>query len=338
MPGSEIEQAASVCHYLKPPSYQPLRLATCNNFQIVVSLTSMTYSLPELLRSWLQANANLLAGATDHGTLVGGARERALGALFRSLLPRRYEVLTGTIVSEDAAFGDKTHRQFDLIIADTSHYPMLLRDGDIAIAPPQSVRAVIEVKSDLASGSKFFSSIEQCASARAILGTMPAYVALYCYRAPSKSSTLRSWLNDLVNERTRLSGLLADDTSLRAEAKSRHKLTTEPTDEQLSKTRLEVAHEEGSYLAARLPDLIASDDGAVAIKDSTGDRYEFFEPIGSQSSTTIFATQVLANLTKSLARGQNDMLQIESTANLITNLLGGAPLQADAKAPSLQIS
>lgn len=87
---------------------------------------------------------------TSHPTLTGSARERALQALLRDVLPRRYEVLDGSIVSVDAAGQPaKTDSQVDLMIADTLDFPVLLRESDTAIVLPQAVRAIVEIKTEL---------------------------------------------------------------------------------------------------------------------------------------------------------------------------------------------
>ncbi|WP_186044318.1 DUF6602 domain-containing protein [Burkholderia gladioli] len=81
----------------------------------------------------------------DHGPSVGTYRENLLKNTLRKHLPERYHVATGFI------FG--LHKQIDLLIYDKIDYAPIFRDEDIVIVPPESVRAVIEVKTTLTSES-----------------------------------------------------------------------------------------------------------------------------------------------------------------------------------------
>ena len=122
----------------------------------------VTAGLPQLLRQRLRAQADLLAAFTAHPALVGAGRENALTELFRQFLPRRLEILEGTvaIVDENQRPTRSTH-QLDMIVADTMDFPTLMRAGNIGVLASQSVRAVMEVESDLKRGAKFISALIQ---------------------------------------------------------------------------------------------------------------------------------------------------------------------------------
>jgi hypothetical protein len=81
----------------------------------------------------------------DHGPTVGTYRENLLQSLLRKHLPERYHVATGFI------FG--LSRQIDILIYDRVDYAPIFREGDLVIVPEESVRAVIEVKTELTSSN-----------------------------------------------------------------------------------------------------------------------------------------------------------------------------------------
>ncbi|HHQ6631960.1 TPA: DUF6602 domain-containing protein [Serratia fonticola] len=79
----------------------------------------------------------------DHGPSVGMYRENLLQSTLRKHLPERYHIATGFI------FG--LNKQIDILIYDRVDYAPVFREGDLVIVPPESVRAVIEVKTNLKS-------------------------------------------------------------------------------------------------------------------------------------------------------------------------------------------
>ena len=97
----------------------------------------------ELLVRRLKAQANLLRSLTGHPTLVGTGRESAFRQLLHELVPRRYEILEGTIAGDAGA---RARRQVDCMIVDTFEFPTLFRSGSLAVVLRQAVRAVIELK------------------------------------------------------------------------------------------------------------------------------------------------------------------------------------------------
>ncbi len=81
----------------------------------------------------------------DHGPTVGTYRENLLQNSLKKHLPERYHVATGFI------FG--VRNQIDILIYDRIDYAPIFREGDLVIVPPEAVRAVIEVKTNLTSDS-----------------------------------------------------------------------------------------------------------------------------------------------------------------------------------------
>lgn len=72
---------------------------------------------------------------------MGTYRESILQALLRKSLPERYHVATGFVYGSS--------RQIDILIYDRIDYAPVFREGDLVVATPASVRAVIEVKTNL---------------------------------------------------------------------------------------------------------------------------------------------------------------------------------------------
>src|SRR5262245_3876702 len=103
--------------------------------------------LSQVLRRRLKAQADLFAALTAHPTLIGTGREQALSELFRQFMPRRFEILEGTVaILDDNRRPIRSTQQLDIIVADTTDFPTLLRSGNVAIVLAHSVRAVMEVK------------------------------------------------------------------------------------------------------------------------------------------------------------------------------------------------
>lgn len=63
----------------------------------VVDETGLTH----LLRRRLKAQADMFAALTSHPTLIGTGREDALAELLRQFMPRRFEILQGTVAVVD---------------------------------------------------------------------------------------------------------------------------------------------------------------------------------------------------------------------------------------------
>ncbi len=91
---------------------------------------------------------DLLIGR-DHWLSVGNYKESLLRDLLSNLLPKKYELSTGFILSTDDEGNEIKSKQQDIIIWDSSEYAAIFRDNDFVIVPPEACKAVIEVKSTL---------------------------------------------------------------------------------------------------------------------------------------------------------------------------------------------
>lgn len=102
----------------------------------------------ELLVQRLRSQAELLKSLTKHPTLVGSGREGAFRDLVREMIPRRFEVLEGTVAGPISNTGkpSRSSRQVDCMLVDTFTYPTLLRSGNLAVVLHQAVRAIVELK------------------------------------------------------------------------------------------------------------------------------------------------------------------------------------------------
>lgn len=89
----------------------------------------------------LQALSERIRSLISHTGSVGTYREGLLQTLLRKSLPERYHVATGFIHG--------CSRQLDILIYDRIDYAPMFREGDLVVVPRESVRAIIEVKTDL---------------------------------------------------------------------------------------------------------------------------------------------------------------------------------------------
>jgi|GEM_PF-3487626 hypothetical protein len=80
-----------------------------------------------------------------HPGTIGSYREELLRTLLNQLLPRQYEATTGFI--------EGCPRQIDIIVWDAGAYSPLFREQGFVVVPLAAVRAVIEVKTTLTSGT-----------------------------------------------------------------------------------------------------------------------------------------------------------------------------------------
>lgn len=241
-------------------------------------------SLQALLAARFRAQAQMVAALTDHPVLVGTGRENAVGALLHELLPRRFEVLSGIIAQlDDKGRPKRAGDQADILVADTLDFPVLLRAGSTAIVVPDSVRAIVEVKSTLArptvaslpdttsapdegeftittsTTETFFDALLQIGKLRLTVreGGRSVHTMLLSYGAPVYPKRLREWLEICLAVRKTLP-------------------------EGIDRTALE---------RFALPDLIVSVSGAMAVKNFSRTTYEFFRcpSDGSKDGSAVVA-------------------------------------------------
>lgn len=85
----------------------------------------------------------------DHWLSVGNYKESLLRNFLRSILPKRFEISTGFILSKNYQNKLLKSKQIDIIIWDSTNYSAIFRDGEFVIIPPEACKAVIEVKGKL---------------------------------------------------------------------------------------------------------------------------------------------------------------------------------------------
>jgi hypothetical protein len=256
-----------------------------------VATRTVENSLQALLAARFRTQAQMVAALTDHPVLVGTGRENAVGALLQELLPRRFEVLSGIIAQlDDDGRPRRAGDQDDILVADTLDFPVLLRMGSTAVVVPDSVRAIIEVKSTLARPPS--------------VGTSDAASAPEEGEAPVTTGTTETFLDALVQiGKLRL--------AVRDGGPSVHTMLLShgaPVYPRRLREWLELclaarkAMPEGVDRTAlgrfALPDLIVSVSGTMAVKNSSRTSYEFFRcpADGSKDGSAVVAAigQVLA--------------------------------------------
>jgi hypothetical protein len=272
------------------------------------SAVQLDTGLSQLLRRRLRAQADLFAALTSHPTLIGTGREDALAELLRQFMPRRFEILEGTvaIVDADQRPTRSTH-QLDLIVTDTMDFPTLLRSGNVAVVLAPSVRAVMEVKSNLKRGASFVSALVQIARARQMLApTDPVFTGLFSFGAPTHPETLRDWLGDVVALRHLLATKQGDPRIVEIRDKV---LATEDSEGRVTDEQALLAILENR----NLPDVIAADRGAVARKGggpSAPDFYTFWGGGRDVPSVMVLIDQFVEQLGATATSSVNGALAI----------------------------
>jgi hypothetical protein len=81
--------------------------------------------------------------------------------LLSNLLPKKFAVNTGFILSYDEEGNKIISTQQDIIIWNANEYSAIFQNGDFVIVPPEACNAVIEVKSNLTK-KKLNEALESC--------------------------------------------------------------------------------------------------------------------------------------------------------------------------------
>lgn len=128
---------------------------------------------------------------TTHKTTSGDYHEEILRTIIRNFLTKRYSVKKGFMYKGKG----EVSNQLDIMIIDESlPAAYLFQEGDFAIVIPQSVVAVIEVKTTL-NAPDFDLAIENIVSAKKMVefpGTLPGIVFGYSGTRPN-DETLDKW-------------------------------------------------------------------------------------------------------------------------------------------------
>ncbi|MCU0685443.1 MAG: hypothetical protein MUF34_24920 [Polyangiaceae bacterium] len=215
----------------------------------------------DALRNRLVAQAELFAALSSHTTITGAGRERALADLLREVLPRRVEILSGVVARVDeSGVPAKSARQVDLLIADTHDFPVLARSGELAVVLPDSVRAMIEVKTRVSGDEELADAIKQLAESRSECTTGHTwYSALFSYTYPENPTKLRAGLKRLIDGRNQ--GIVELE---------------KPNLAQVDRDKLK--GQVSLLVRSFLPELIVSEKGAIAVKAQSENRpvYKFY--------------------------------------------------------------
>ncbi|MDH1302136.1 DUF6602 domain-containing protein [Achromobacter sp. GD03932] len=155
--------------------------------------------LVEKARTFAGTFANELAQLSErvrhmisHPGAVGSYRESLLQNLLKRSLPERYHVATGFIHG--------CPRQLDILIYDKIEYPVLFREGDLVVVPPASVRAVIEVKTNLGK-SELWSSLEQIAQVSSFdTPGRPFFKGIFAFESGLSDDTLLKHLHSFYSD------------------------------------------------------------------------------------------------------------------------------------------
>ena len=141
----------------------------------------------ESLTDELHALKNRIRNLTEHWGTDGEYKEAALRAVLQRHLATTLIVGRGFIVTEH---GSST--QIDILIVD-GNTPTLFRDGDLMLVTPDCVRAVIEVKTEIATSG----DATTCAIKLAEIGKLcrdsqapVPWLGLFSYECPLQNSSL----------------------------------------------------------------------------------------------------------------------------------------------------
>jgi len=132
-------------------------MATMGPTEVRSLQSGLVYSLSDLMRSSFDEIDYLATFSEElivksrridlllsHTGTMGSYREELFRALLTQILPQQYEATTGFI--------ERCPRQLDIIVWDRVNFSPLFREQNFVVVPLAAVRAVIEVKTTLASG------------------------------------------------------------------------------------------------------------------------------------------------------------------------------------------
>jgi hypothetical protein len=229
----------------------------------------MSETFAELLVQRLKAQASLWRSLTGNPTLVGTGREHAFRQLLYELVPRRYEVLEGTIAGDA---GMRTRRQVDCMIVDTFDFPTLIRSGSLAVVLRKAVRAVIELKGTIVSigrtrSEAFRDALIQVGRTKNQLQLgVDVITAMFLFADDITAAELRTWLEEAIETRNRW------------------------TSRDVQKKEREGLHD------LVLPSYIVTSEGLVVEKLVTSTAYRFYE-----TDPAVAVAFLVANLLRTVA-------------------------------------
>jgi len=137
-----------------------------NRAQYMKSRTGDLTSYASLIGEGFASKINLLAQIIKdaHEPSLGTYKERLLMSVLSQFIPRKYEVGTGFVLFPDETqvtgeipegydvLNRSEHvvsKQCDIIVYDSSEFPVVFKDADFVVVRPESVRSIVEVKGSL---------------------------------------------------------------------------------------------------------------------------------------------------------------------------------------------
>lgn len=98
--------------------------------------------LYRLIEEQLSARTRSLRTLVSHRSSIGWVNEQTFGGLLRTYLPQRCALGSGFVLAADG----KKSKQGDVLIYNAQDHPVLFREGDLVVLPPEALLGVIEVK------------------------------------------------------------------------------------------------------------------------------------------------------------------------------------------------
>ena len=152
------------------------------------------------LANELSAKLRRVSAFIEHAPSVGAYHEEVLKAILRSILPSRFSVKTGFAYNAEVG----SSQQGDILIIDESHPGAYhFKEGEFAIALPEAIVCVIEVKTKLTKRT-FQEAMKALYSFRKVGAAIHPITFLFAYESqPFKDTTLESWyepINEVPNE------------------------------------------------------------------------------------------------------------------------------------------
>jgi len=141
----------------------------------------------------LTTQAERIAGLVSHRLTVGTYREELLRELLQRHIPQRFRAATGFILGIE--------QQLDIIIYDAVDHAPIFQTGNLVVVPPESVRAIIEVKSSLTpaflrdalnhlDGLRYAPGFDQ----------PPAFTGVFAFTRPGTSEALLDVLDEYYRD------------------------------------------------------------------------------------------------------------------------------------------
>ncbi|KIQ02410.1 hypothetical protein RU07_11765 [Agrobacterium tumefaciens] len=143
----------------------------------------------------LTTQAERIAGLVSHRVTVGTYREELLRELLQRHIPQRFRAATGFILGVE--------QQLDIIIYDAVEHAAIFQTGNLVVVPPESVRAIIEVKSSLTpeylrDALDHLDGLQYAPG----FGQPPAFTGVFAFTRPGTSEALLDVLDDYYREDT----------------------------------------------------------------------------------------------------------------------------------------